>query len=89
MTSPANITTDPAAIEASNRALPIGYWKGAGLSLALDMLAAMLSGGLATHDIPRASLRESGVSQVFLAIDPTPFDDPAGLDAIAYASSTP
>lgn len=79
-----DITTDPAAIEASNRALPIGYWKGAGLSLALDMLAAMLSGGLATHDIPRESLRESGVSQVFLAIDPTPFDDPAGLDAIAF-----
>ena len=78
-----NLTTDPAAIEASNRALPIGYWKGSALSFALDMLAAMLSGGLATHNIPRESTRESGVSQVFLAIDPTTFADPAGLDAIA------
>jgi 3-dehydro-L-gulonate 2-dehydrogenase len=34
------------------------------------MLAAMLSGGLAAHQIPQDSLRESGVSQIFLAIDP-------------------
>src|SRR6201999_3375347 len=64
-----NLTTDPAAIEASNRALAIGYWKGSALSLVLDMLAAMLSGGLATHQIPRDPFRESGLSQIFLAID--------------------
>jgi 3-dehydro-L-gulonate 2-dehydrogenase len=64
------LTCDPAAIEASKRALAIGYWKGSGLSLVLDMLAAMLSGGNATHDIPQEPTRESGVSQVFLAIDP-------------------
>jgi 3-dehydro-L-gulonate 2-dehydrogenase len=66
-----NLTTDAAAIEASQRALPIGYWKGSGLSLLLDMLAAMLSGGLAAHQIPRDPLRESGISQIFLAIDPS------------------
>jgi 3-dehydro-L-gulonate 2-dehydrogenase len=65
-----NLTKDAAAIEASQRALPIGYWKGSGLSLLLDMLAAMLSGGLAAHQIPRDPLRESGISQIFLAIDP-------------------
>jgi 3-dehydro-L-gulonate 2-dehydrogenase len=65
-----NLTRDAAAIEASQRALPIGYWKGSGLSLVLDMLAAMLSGGLATHQIPRDPFRESGLSQIFLAIDP-------------------
>jgi 3-dehydro-L-gulonate 2-dehydrogenase len=65
------LTTDAAAIEASQRALPIGYWKGSGLSLVLDMMAAMLSGGLATHQIPRDSTRESGISQMFLAIDPS------------------
>jgi 3-dehydro-L-gulonate 2-dehydrogenase len=68
-----NLTTDAAAIEASKRALAIGYWKGSGLSLVLDMLAAMLSGGKATHDIPQEPTRESGVSQVFLAIDPASF----------------
>jgi 3-dehydro-L-gulonate 2-dehydrogenase len=78
-----NLTTDPAAIEASKRALAIGYWKGSGLSLVLDMLAAMLSGGNATHQIPLDSLRESGLSQVFLTIDPTRLGDPANMDRIA------
>jgi 3-dehydro-L-gulonate 2-dehydrogenase len=68
--SAGNLTRDAAAIEASQRALPIGYWKGSGLSLVLDMLAAMLSGGLATHQFSRDPLRESGQSQIFLAIDP-------------------
>jgi len=77
------LTTDPAAIEASKRALAIGYWKGSGLSLVLDMLAAMLSGGLASHQIPRDSTRESGVSQMFLAIDPSSVAASADLDRIA------
>jgi 3-dehydro-L-gulonate 2-dehydrogenase len=68
--SAGNLTRDAAAIEASKLALPIGYWKGSGLSLVLDMLAAMLSGGLATHQLSRDPLRESGQSQIFLAIDP-------------------
>jgi 3-dehydro-L-gulonate 2-dehydrogenase len=71
-----HLTKDAAAVEASQRALPIGYWKGSGLSLVLDMLAAMLSGGLATHQIPLDPLRESGISQIFLAIDPSSVADP-------------
>jgi len=78
-----NLTADPAQIEASKRALPVGYWKGSGLSLVLDMFAAMLSGGNATHDIPLDPNRESGVSQVFLAIDPADFGSPADLGRIA------
>ncbi|HEY4382106.1 MAG TPA: 3-dehydro-L-gulonate 2-dehydrogenase [Acidobacteriaceae bacterium] len=78
-----NLTTDPASIEASKRALPVGYWKGSGLSLLLDMFAAMLSGGRAAHDIPQVPTQESGVSQVFLVIDPTTFADAASLDRIA------
>ncbi len=80
-----SLTTDPAAIEASKRALAIGYWKGSGLSLVLDLFAAMLSGGRATHQIPLDSLRESGTSQVFLAIDPSTFAARAELDRIADA----
>jgi len=64
------LTTDAAAISATERALPIGLWKGSGMSMALDLFGAMLSGGLSAYQIPRDSLRESGLSQVFLAIDP-------------------
>ncbi|MCA1790657.1 MAG: 3-dehydro-L-gulonate 2-dehydrogenase [Thioalkalivibrio sp.] len=61
------LTTDPHEIERSGRPLPIGFWKGSGLSLVLDLLAAVLTGGKAVHEITE---EESGLSQVFLAIDP-------------------
>jgi 3-dehydro-L-gulonate 2-dehydrogenase len=76
-----NVTTDAAAIEASQRALPIGYWKGSGLSLMLDLFAAALSGGLATHQLPLDPLQESGISQFFLAIDPSLVADPSDPEA--------
>ena len=66
-----NLTRDPAAIEASKRPLPIGYWKGSGLALLLDMVGAMLSGGFATHQIAPDPERETNLSQVFVAIDPS------------------
>jgi 3-dehydro-L-gulonate 2-dehydrogenase len=50
--------------------LPIGYWKGAGLSLLLDILAAVLSGGLSTQAITKFQ-KEHAVSQVFICIDPS------------------
>ena len=62
------LTTDPAAILESKRPIPVGYWKGAGLSLLLDLLATILSGGWATHEISRQEA-EHGLSQVFVAID--------------------
>jgi 3-dehydro-L-gulonate 2-dehydrogenase len=65
-----NLTRDAEAIELSQRALPIGFWKGSGLSMVLDVLAAMLTGGLATNDLPRDPAKEVGQSQVFLAIAP-------------------
>lgn len=64
-----NLTRNPAEIENSQRVLPIGYWKGSGLSLVLDMIAAMLSGGLATHQIPDNPEFETGISQTFIAIN--------------------
>jgi 3-dehydro-L-gulonate 2-dehydrogenase len=63
------LTRDPGAIEASQRALPIGYWKGSGLSMMLDMLGALLSGGSATHQIEVNVINETNMSQVFLAFD--------------------
>ena len=69
--SAGRLTRDPAAVEASGRPLPVGYWKGSGLALVLDLIAAALSGGLATHQIPPEPERETGISQFFLAIDPS------------------
>ena len=61
------LTTDPAAIRDSERTLPIGYWKGSGLSLLLDVLAAMLSGGFPVVDVSKQNV-ENNLSQVFIAI---------------------
>lgn len=72
------LTRDPGAIEASGRPLPMGYWKGSGLALMLDLLAALVSGGKATHQITPDSLKETGLSQVFLAFDPSLIDQGSG-----------
>ncbi len=65
------LTRNAAEIEKAQRPLPIGYWKGSGLSVMLDLVAASLSGGRATHEIQVDPLRETELSQVFLAFDPT------------------
>lgn len=67
--SDGNISKDPAKIIKSQRALPIGYWKGSGLSLLVDVLLTSLSGGRSTAAIT-AGGAESGVSQCFIAIRP-------------------
>ncbi|MEN2281346.1 3-dehydro-L-gulonate 2-dehydrogenase [Algoriphagus sp. SE2] len=64
-----NLINDPESILKNDMALPAGLWKGAGLSLVLDMLAATLSGGDSTHQVNRTG-SEIGVSQVFLCFDP-------------------
>jgi 3-dehydro-L-gulonate 2-dehydrogenase len=69
--SEGRLTRDPAAIEASHRPLPIGYWKGSGLALMLDLIAALVSGGRATHQITPDSDREGRLSQMFIALDPS------------------
>ncbi len=65
-----NLTAEPGAILQSRRALPIGYWKGSGLALILDLMAALLSGGQSTHLIARQE-SEYAVSQAFFAVDVT------------------
>ncbi|MGA2146765.1 MAG: 3-dehydro-L-gulonate 2-dehydrogenase [Bryobacteraceae bacterium] len=83
--SEGRLTRDAAAIVASQRHVPIGYWKGSGLSVLLDMFAALLSGGRATYQVPPDPLREGGVSQVFLAFDPSQFRAAAELERMADA----
>ncbi|MGB2713306.1 MAG: 3-dehydro-L-gulonate 2-dehydrogenase [Vicinamibacterales bacterium] len=62
------LTRDAAAIEASRRPLPIGFWKGSGLALMLDMVATVLADGRATHEISHDPLHETDLSQVFIAM---------------------
>lgn len=63
-----NLTTDPSAILEAQRVLPMGYWKGSGMALLLDILSTILSGGLSTKEIT-ARGSEHGLSQVFIAAD--------------------
>jgi 3-dehydro-L-gulonate 2-dehydrogenase len=77
------LTRDAAAIEQTQRPLPIGYWKGSGLSLVLDMMAAMTSLATATHQLTTDSLKEAGLSQMFLTINPAALGDEARLQQIA------
>jgi 3-dehydro-L-gulonate 2-dehydrogenase len=62
------LTTDPSAILESCRALPIGYWKGSGLALVLDLMASIIADGDSTKQITERE-HETGASQVFIAID--------------------
>jgi 3-dehydro-L-gulonate 2-dehydrogenase len=62
------LSTDPAAIRQSERTLPIGYWKGSGLSLLLDILGAVLSAGFPVVDVSKDNI-ENNLSQVFIAIN--------------------
>ncbi len=62
------LTDNARAILESGQVLPIGYWKGTGLTLVLDLIAALLAAGLSTGDIGEQE-EEYNVSQMFLAID--------------------
>lgn len=65
-----SLTHDPAAILETRRPLPIGYWKGAAMSLALDMIAAGTSLGRTVHMIGPAG-EEKGLSQIFIVLNYT------------------
>lgn len=52
----------------THQCLPIGYWKGSGLSLMLDLVASALSGGRTSREVGELPT-ETELSQVFIAID--------------------
>lgn len=62
------ITRNAQEVLETHQCLPIGYWKGSGLSLMLDLVASALSGGLTSEQIGRLPT-ETELSQVFIAID--------------------
>jgi 3-dehydro-L-gulonate 2-dehydrogenase len=62
------LTKNPAAILESRRPLSIGYWKGAGISFLLDVLATILSAGLSVSEISK-NKAECDLSQIFICIN--------------------
>ena len=78
------LTDDPAEIEKTWRVLPMGYWKGSGLSIALDLIATVLTNGNSVAKIGTFG-DEVGLTQIMIAIDPTKFNTVAESDSIADA----
>ena len=76
-----NLTTDPAEIEKTWRVLPMGYWKGSGISIALDLIATVLTNGNSVSRIGTFG-DEVGLSQIMIAIDPLRFNTPEETDSI-------
>jgi 3-dehydro-L-gulonate 2-dehydrogenase len=69
-----NLTTDPIAIAKTHRTLPIGFWKGSGLSILMDVMASMLSDGKPVYEIgEQGDSPEDGcnVNQMFIAFKVT------------------
>jgi len=84
-----NLSTDAAEILESKRLLPVGFWKGSGLSLVLDLLATVLSQGNSTARITQNE-KESGVSQVFICMKPQHNDYTAQIieEIITYTKTS-
>lgn len=75
------LTTDPEEIEKTWRVLPMGYWKGSGLSILLDLIATVLTNGNSVHKIGTFG-DEVGLTQIMIAINPGKFNSEEETDAI-------
>jgi 3-dehydro-L-gulonate 2-dehydrogenase len=76
------LSCDPKEIAKTWRVLPIGYWKGSALSIVLDLVATVLSGGRSVSNIGQLSSDEYSLSQMFIALDANRI---AGQDYLAAA----
>jgi 3-dehydro-L-gulonate 2-dehydrogenase len=87
-----NLTSDAKLLWESQHVLPIGFWKGSGLSIMLDMLAAILSQGNSTYEIGRLPA-EFSISQIFIAFDTQKISDGSYTeqlvqDTVSYIKSS-
>lgn len=73
------LTKNAGIISENFRSLPIGMWKGSGFALLLDLIATILSGGNSTFNLSKDSI-DSGMSQIYIAIDPNKFASNELLD---------
>ncbi|NLW56834.1 MAG: 3-dehydro-L-gulonate 2-dehydrogenase [Firmicutes bacterium] len=77
------LTRDPSQVLKTRRILPTGYWKGAALSVVMDLLAGGLALGNTTAALGRLGGDEHGVSQVFIAINIHKIAPPEEVERIA------
>lgn len=64
------LTDDPAEVMDTFKAVPMGYWKGSGLAILLDLIGGLAAGGNTTSDVGRKYQAEMGLTQVMIAIKP-------------------
>ncbi len=76
-----NLTTDPGEIEKTRRPIPMGYWKGSGISILLDMVGTVLSEGNSVAKVGELGA-EVGLTQIMIAIDANKFHNQALTDSI-------
>jgi 3-dehydro-L-gulonate 2-dehydrogenase len=81
------LSYDPHAIMHSKRTLPVGLWKGSGLSLMIDVLVSVLSDGKTVAAITSTG-KEFAVSQFFICIAPVSLNEKIINDIITYAKSS-
>lgn len=82
------LTTVPSEIIESYRALPIGFWKGSGLSFILDAMLTAITGGKSVKEVTDTKT-ESGVSQFFMCIYQSDFHETLIDDMIKYTKTSP
>jgi 3-dehydro-L-gulonate 2-dehydrogenase len=77
------LTDDPGAIEETRRVLPIGFWKGSGFAVLLDIISALLAGGLTTAGMDKFDKGSCGsCCQVFIAINPLKINTQEFIDKV-------
>jgi len=66
----------------------MGYWKGSGFAIMLDIISSLLSGGLTTSGIDKKGLGSCGsCCQVFIAIDPLKINTQEMIDETLNATT--
>ncbi len=78
-----NLTDIPGPIEETWRILPMGYWKGSGFAVLLDLISTLLSNGSCTAEIDKVGKGSCGsCNQVFIAIDPLKINTQEFIDQV-------
>lgn len=80
------LTTEPGDVLHSQRALPVGFWKGSALSMILDVVLAALTGGQTVAKITEEE-KEKGVSQAFLCLHQSHYHETLIEEIIHYTKT--
>ena len=73
------VTRNPSELLETHQVFPIGYWKGSGMSLLLDLIASAVAGGNTSRQVGLLPT-ETELSQFFMAIDLSRFPDRARIE---------